>query len=268
MTENPQHGSWDEPPGVAARGTVIVAAGRGEQASAYERFGRRISADGYRVRVLDDVTVDVQASLAAAGKLLVDDAVAGPTTVIGTDAGALFATTLAARQAPGLDAVVLVGLPAAARPVDATAAAGITLDGITLDWPDEVEARTACPNHQRVLSGGAVRQGALFSAQIPTELIEHAGFTVFAVPALGLHGDDDRISPLDQARARYPQGPRARLVTIAGGRHDLLNDVSHRTVAATIVLFLERLRLGPDLPEIARDSARADSAGTPQAGDA
>jgi hypothetical protein len=47
---------------------------------------------------------------------------------------------------------------------------------------------------------------------------------------------------------RYP----GRLVTIAGGRHDVLNDVTHRTVAATIVLFLERLRLGAKMPEIAR----------------
>jgi hypothetical protein len=44
-------------------------------------------------------------------------------------------------------------------------------------------------------------------------------------------------------------------VTIAGGRPDVLNDLSHRTVAATIVLFLERLRLGADLPEIARAAA-------------
>ncbi len=31
----------------------------------------------------------------------------------------------------------------------------------------------------------------------------------------------------------------------------MLNDVTHRTVAATIVLFLERLRLGAELPRIA-----------------
>jgi hypothetical protein len=31
----------------------------------------------------------------------------------------------------------------------------------------------------------------------------------------------------------------------------VLNDVTHRTVAATIVLFLERLRLGAALPRIA-----------------
>jgi hypothetical protein len=31
----------------------------------------------------------------------------------------------------------------------------------------------------------------------------------------------------------------------------VLNDVTHRTVAATIILFLERLRLGAGLPVIA-----------------
>jgi hypothetical protein len=70
----------------------------------------------------------------------------------------------------------------------------------------------------------------------------------FSGPPLGLHGGADTISPLDQARGHYP----GALVTIAGGRHDVLNDVTHRTVAATIVPFLERLRLGADLPVIAR----------------
>ena len=36
-----------------------------------------------------------------------------------------------------------------------------------------------------------------------------------------------------------------------GGRHDALNDLTHRTVAAAVVQFLERLRLGPGLPRIA-----------------
>lgn len=37
---------------------------------------------------------------------------------------------------------------------------------------------------------------------------------------------------------------------VDGGRHDLLNDLSHRSVAATIVLFLESLRAGPGLPPV------------------
>ncbi|HWS39482.1 MAG TPA: hypothetical protein VN408_42900, partial [Actinoplanes sp.] len=69
------------------------------------------------------------------------------------------------------------------------------------------------------------------------------------IPTLGLHGDADTVSPLATARSRYP----GRLVTIAGGRHDILNDVTHRTVAATIILFLERLELGAELPAIATE---------------
>jgi alpha-beta hydrolase superfamily lysophospholipase len=230
--------SWDEPEGIAPRGTLIVAAGRGETTDAYGRLGRRIAADGYRVRALSDVTADLEASLAAAEKLLVDDALPGPKVLVGSDTGALFALALAARKAPGLDALILAGLPRVDQ------AAGVNL----LGWDAEVEARTGCPTHRGVLGAGAVRPGALFSARIPIELIELGGDAGIGLPTLGLHGEDDRISPLDAVRDRYP----GTLVTIAGGRHDVLNDLSHRTVAATIVLFLERLRLGAGLPEIAR----------------
>jgi pimeloyl-ACP methyl ester carboxylesterase len=68
---------------------------------------------------------------------------------------------------------------------------------------------------------------------------------------LCLHGAADPVSPLADARERYAQAPRAELVSITGGVHDVLNDATHRTVAATIVLFLERLRLGAELPPIA-----------------
>ena len=229
---------WDEPAGIAPRGTVVVAAGRGETTDAYGRFGRRISADGYRVRALGDITADVDASLAAAGKLLVDDSLPGPKVVVGSDTGALLALMLAARRAPGLDALILAGLPVAdAQPPPVN----------LLGWDAELEARSACPTHRGVLGGGAVARGALLSTRIPVELIGAAGIAP-ALPTLGLHGDADLISPLPAARDRYP----GTLVTIAGGRHDVLNDVTHRTVAATIILFLERLRLGADLPEIAR----------------
>ncbi|WP_433291037.1 alpha/beta hydrolase [Actinoplanes sp. CA-030573] len=230
--------AYDEPAGIAPRGTVLVAAGRGETAAAYARFGRRIAADGYRVRVLPDVTADLGAGLAEAGKLLVDDQLPGPHVVVGSDTGALFALALAARGAPGLDALVLAGIPVG----DAADGGGDDRGWDDRGWDAEIEARTACPTHRRVLSEGAATPGALFVAPAPIEVSGH-----ITVPSLGLHGDADPISPLDQARSRYP----GTLVTIAGGRHDVLNDLSHRTVAATIVLFLERLRLGPDLPRIA-----------------
>jgi len=51
ITERPQVASWGEPDGIAPRGTLIVIPGRGERPELYERFGRRIAADGYRVHV-------------------------------------------------------------------------------------------------------------------------------------------------------------------------------------------------------------------------
>jgi len=71
-----------------------------------------------------------------------------------------------------------------------------------------------------------------------------------AQPVLGLHGAQDPVSPLAAARAQYAAAARDEFVTIAGGRHDALNDLTHRSVAATIVLFLEQLRLGAQLPRI------------------
>ena len=93
----------------------------------------------------------------------------------------------------------------------------------------------------------------LISTLILVRLLAPADFGLLALaaPVLGLHGTADPVSPLDVARERYRQAPRAELISIAGGVHDVLNDVTHRTVAATIVQFLERLRLGADLPPIA-----------------
>ena len=59
-------------------------------------------------------------------------------------------------------------------------------------------------------------------------------------------------APLDGVPGPDAGLPTGELVSIAGGRHDALNDQTHRTAAATIVLFLERLRLGADTPAIAR----------------
>jgi alpha-beta hydrolase superfamily lysophospholipase len=227
--------AYDEPAGINPRGTVIVAAGRGETAAAYQRFGRRIAADGYRVRVLPDVAAEPARSLAEAEKLLVDDGSPAPRVIVGSDTGALFALTLARRRTAGLDAVVLAGLPAPESSVEVSG------------WEDELEARSACPTYRGYLAAGAVTPGVLAVAPIPIELTEDAG--VVTIPTLGVHGDADPISPL--GAASYP-GP---VTVIAGGRHDVLNDLSHRTVAATIVLFLERLRLGADLPVIARVAA-------------
>jgi alpha-beta hydrolase superfamily lysophospholipase len=230
--------TWTEPEGIATRGTLVVIPGRGEQGAHYERFGRRVAADGYRVHAVTDPTVDAALTADQVAAQLASAGTASPRVLVGSDTGALFAARLAAAgTVPGLDALVLAGLPTS----EAGPGGG--------SWEEELDTRTACPTHRGRLSGPGLRRGALYEP-VPTGWAEWAELSAVTQPILGIHGTDDSVSPLAAARVRYTAAVSAELISIAGGRHDALNDVTHRTVAATIVLFLERLRLGAELPSI------------------
>ena len=221
---------WGPPAGVATRGTVVVLPGRGEHAGVYGRFGARIAADGYEVVSADGLlagtTGDPEAALAKA----LGDLVA-PVVLVGSDVGAYLALRLAAGTP--VAAVVVAGA------ADGTAA-------VSADWDTELDARTACPVHRGLLAGDAhlVRDALAEAVDIPVELSE------VTVPVLVVHGDQDVVAPPAGAHILAAELPRAELAVVRGGRHDVLNDVHHRTVAAEIVQFLERVRAGDDAAPI------------------
>lgn len=228
--------AWDEPAGIPARGTVVVLAGRGESAQLYQRFGTRLAADAYRVRVLGDVTQDLPSARSQIANLLADATLPEPKVLVGTDTGALLALRLGVHAELGIDGIIVAGLPAGG---------GRTPAG----WDDELQARTACPAHRLALVREDVDKHAL-DTPIPATL-QHIEPQNVVVPVLAVHGRDDAIAPVEEALRIHRALPQVEIVVIDGGRHDALNDVTHRTVAATIVLFLERLKLGADLPTIA-----------------
>jgi alpha-beta hydrolase superfamily lysophospholipase len=236
---------WKEPEGIAPRGTLIIVPGRGEHPGVYERFGRRVAADGYRVWAVGDPTLHEDRVASQVASLLADDPAGEtgpePRVLVGSDTGALFAAAAVADGTfGGVAGLVLAGLTLPGAPLQART------------WDDEADARTACPTHRRRLTeDDALRRGALHTPP-PRAWERRADAAAIDVPVLGLHGGDDAVAPLDGVRAWYAGLPVAELVSIAGGRHDALNDQTHRTAAATIVLFLERLRLGSDTPAIAR----------------
>ncbi|WP_051499118.1 alpha/beta hydrolase [Nocardia sp. BMG51109] len=233
-------GAWDEPEGATPRGTVVLFPGRGETAASYGRLGRRLAADGYRVRYVRVGLEDVAAARAAVEELLADESLPGPRVLLGSDSGA----ALAARFASELpvEGVVLaaIALPESALRSSAPGAVGA-------EWADEVDARTACPVHRAVISADEEFARGAIAAPVPWETVT---LRVQDRPTLALHGTDDRITPLAAALDVYAQAPRTDVRLVRGGRHDVLNDVAHRSVAATIVLFLESLRLGPGVPPI------------------
>jgi pimeloyl-ACP methyl ester carboxylesterase len=226
---------WDPPAAIAVRGTVLLLPGRGEHAGVYDRFGRRLAADGYAVRSATPSTV---ASLAAGAT--------APVVVAGSDTGALHALALAAAP-PGfpLSGVIAAGvLPA--DPPGSAAPAGV----LRADWGAELEARSACPTHRARLDGdGGFRRGALAEA-VPAGLRASIDPAAIAVPVLMVHGEADPVAPVQGARDLAAALPRAELATVRDGRHDAFNDITHRSVAAHVVQWLERLRADPAAPPI------------------
>jgi len=230
MTDTLAAPALHEPPAaVRVRGVLALVAGGGESARVYERFGRRIAADGYVVGVFE--TADAEA--AAAWLAAREDA---PRVLAGSDRGAAAVLALAAAGA-AVEGVVVAGLPAGgADDADADAA-----------------ERTACPVHLGVLAEPAARAAA---PAIEVAVPDASALASVAVPVLAIHGGADTLAPLAAARDALAAIPSLELVETVGGLHDALNDQSHRSVAATIVLWLERLRgAGIDAP-IVRAVAR------------
>jgi hypothetical protein len=231
MTTTVTHGaistaSWTEPDGLNPRGTVFVLASNGEPPEVYARLAARLSADAYRVVVIssdDALDVGTQEAIAA----LVDgEGVIAPKVLIGSDTGAVAVRALVGQGRVHPAAVVLAGYP--------TGPVGVVVAGTT--WQDEIEARTACPTHRGVLSAHAQPIHRDRPAAVDATL---------DVAILAVHGAADTIAPLDEALQQYCNAGAKRVVVVEGGRHDILNDITHRSVAAALVQFLEQVKAGP-----------------------
>ncbi|MGW3666660.1 alpha/beta hydrolase [Streptomyces sp. NPDC005141] len=241
-----QYSDHHGPEGLRIRGTVIVVPGRGETRSAYARFGRRLAADAYRVRVIDPPALDAEnpavsltgfaAELAAAVDGTVsEDGVVRPLVLVGADSGAAALAALLGRAetspAPRPDALVLAGLPGPSGSIGAVADT----------WDHELDVRTSCPAHRGILTQDPqVRRGSLDDA-IPDAVLGAAYDSEALPPTLLLVGDSDPLAD-HEALARVAKSlPQARLSAVHGAHHDVLNDLQHRSVAAEVVTFLETL---------------------------
>ncbi|MFF3213040.1 alpha/beta hydrolase [Streptomyces sp. NPDC002886] len=256
---HPDHADHFTPEGLLTRGTVIVVPGRGETPATYARFGRRLAADAYRVRVVDLPRSGDEAETGSAADSLDafaarleeavegasgPDGVARPLVVVGSDAGAAAVAALLARDrgnAVRPDGVILAGLPGTAA-------------GAVETWDEELDSRTSCPTHRGVLTNDAqVRRGSL-SEPVPDAVLNAAYESASSVPALLLVGDADPLADREGLARTATSLPRARLSVVRGAHHDVLNDVQHRSVAAEVVTFLETLRDGL-VPLIAVESS-------------
>jgi alpha-beta hydrolase superfamily lysophospholipase len=248
---DPTYLDFTGPAELRARGTVLVVPGRGESQAAYRRFGVRLAADSYRVRVLTAPTVTGEVAgtldllavrLAAAVSSIGPDGPPGPLVLVGSDTGAAAIAALLAR----------FGAPDAAWWPAGAVLAGLPGYGAHRvgGWEDELAARTHCTVHRGVLSGDpTVTRGSL-SDPVPGDLLDAAYGSTVDLPQLVLAGDADPLADRDALTRGAKALPRIRLAVVRGAHHDVLNDLQHRAVAAEIVSFLEVLRSDPPLAPI------------------
>jgi pimeloyl-ACP methyl ester carboxylesterase len=247
---------FEGPSELRTRGTVLVAPGRGETSATYGRFGRRIAADSYRVRVLPALPPAGTADAAvrqfedALSRALdgIDGDVVRPLVLVGADISAATLAALVANETPAAawwpDALVLGGLP------------GYGGHDIAGDWESELDARSHCPVHRGVLSGDATFERGVLTAPVDEALLDLAYGSTSARPQLLLVGDADPLADRELLTRAAKALPAAGLSVVHGAHHDVLNDLQHRSVAAAVVTFLEMVKGGRPLqPIVASESA-------------
>jgi alpha-beta hydrolase superfamily lysophospholipase len=236
-------------------GVVVLLHGYGEHLGLYDALGRRLARNGFAVHAMDAVghgRSDGERALIASWDHFVDDArqlvnLAGdrhpgrPVVIIGHSGGAAAAYLLALRS-PGIaQALVLSAAPL--RP---------------LEWVDDDEEVDVDPSemfstHPEYLHallhdpltwhGGfrpeTVRALAMTWPEIAAGLAEGRP----DVPVLFVHGEEDPVVPIDDARANVADLPQARLSAFPGDLHDVLNehdrDVVHESVAEFVTASMD-----------------------------
>jgi alpha-beta hydrolase superfamily lysophospholipase len=234
---------YDGPAGLRTRGRILIVPGRGESQATYGRLATRLAADSYQVRVLARPVIgpaDPDGAVARLARALAGEAEPGPDdgdrplALIGADTGALAVAAVLAQGAltgrpPHPDAVVLAGLPGRGRQH-------------TGDWAGELAARTQCSAHRAVLGSDPQTQRGTLASAVPDEVADLAFGDRSAARHLVLLGEDDPLADREEVAHYVKALPAGQLDVVAGARHDVLNDLPHRSVAAAIVTFLERLR--------------------------
>ena len=232
------------------RGIVVLLHGYGEHLGLYDALGRRLSRDGHAVHALDAVghgRSDGERALIASWDHYVDDArqlvnlaadrhPGRPVVIVGHSAGGAAAYLLALRS-PGIaQALVLSGSPL--RPlawVDDDDEVDVDPSEMFSTHPEYVHALLHDP---LTWHGGfrpeTVRALAATWPEIGAGLADGRP----DVPVLFVHGEEDPVVPIDDARANVAALPQARLSVHLGDLHDVLNehdrDVVHESVAAFV----------------------------------
>ncbi len=162
---------------------------------------------------------DARAAVDAARTI--DDLAGLPLALVGSSAGGAVATEAVERGAPA-DALGLLAAPATWVSFAADPAAAVR----------RITEEAGMSLTEEILADPALWAGE-FEAVVTEEAIVHV-----RVPVLIVHGSADDVVPVDHAHTLAEQAPRADVVIIEGGAHQLRRD---ERVIAALEEWLERV---------------------------
>lgn len=229
------------------RAAVIFLHGFGEHTGVYHRYGFALNAAGIDLWAVDQfghgltagnrgdfTTLEASGRLADALTALATAATPDvPLVIQGHSFGAMAVLWKVLADPAPYRAVVVSGAPVAPVPglVDADSTFEIAPSQLSKDpfYLDQMENDPlAFVDADGVpLARELDRCWDTFGAKLPG----------LPLPTLAVHGANDPIAPIGAMRAYAEQIEPLSLHEIAGGGHDILNDVTHHEVAATIVEF-------------------------------
>ncbi|WP_072803915.1 alpha/beta hydrolase [Rhodococcoides yunnanense] len=231
------------------RVNVVFLHGYGEHSGLYHRFANSLSADGADVWALDHIGHGL--STGERGNF-------GSLRHLGADASTL--AGLARVSAPGLPVVVaghsLGSVVATLAALNSPSSyAGAVISGAPLSpvpWMDpDAEQFDLDPSELSTdpfYLDALVNDGLAFVSSDFGELLGRelprawsrfdADLATLRLPVLAVHGELDRISPIEGVRRWVGRLPGLELREVGGARHDVLNEASHRSTAARIANFV------------------------------
>jgi alpha-beta hydrolase superfamily lysophospholipase len=225
------------------RATIVLLHGFGEHTGHYHRLAFALNAHGYDVWGLDHTGHGLSAgerglfpsvtALAENASLLADLAESGsprlPIFLVGHSLGGITAALIAVGGRK-IDGLVLTGTPLSGLPAHMEDNPIMSNDAFYLD---------ALANDPLTFDT-VPAEDALWTSIAACEPGLRSGLPALDVPTLFVNGDHDVFAPLSDARAWAAQMPRAEVVEITDGHHDIVNDVAHRQVADAIASFIKK----------------------------
>lgn len=238
------------------RYVALIAHGYGEHAGRYGHVARHLAGHGGAVyapdhlghglsdgeRALVDDVGDLVDDLDAAARAVCADHPDRPLVLVGHSMGGIVATRFAQRHGDRLAALVLSG-PAigGAGAIEALLAMDpmpeVPIDPATLSRDPDVGRDYA---QDPLVWHGPFRRATLRAMVAAVRAI--ATGPALAVPALWLHGADDSLTPLADARAAVERigGARLESVVYPGARHEVFNETNRDEVLAAVTSFIDR----------------------------